>query len=38
LEEIYEEASGWKETNELKLLIVLDETRLLNAKSRLLSK
>jgi DNA helicase HerA-like ATPase len=32
LEEIYEEASCWKETNELMLLIVLDETRLLKAK------
>jgi len=31
LQEIYEEASRWKETNELKLLIVLDETRLLKA-------
>jgi hypothetical protein len=33
LQEIYEEASTWPETNELKLLIVLDETRLLKAKN-----
>jgi len=33
LEEIYRKASGWKETNELKLLVVLDETRLLKAKN-----
>jgi len=33
LEEIYQEASNWSETNELRLLIVLDETRLLKAKN-----
>ena len=33
LEEIYEKASSWKETNKLKLLVVLDETRLLKAKN-----
>jgi hypothetical protein len=33
LEEIYQDASSWPETNELKLLIVLDETRLLKAKN-----
>lgn len=33
LQEIYEETSRWPETNELKLLIVLDETRLLKAKN-----
>ncbi|MEM5847171.1 MAG: type IV secretory system conjugative DNA transfer family protein [Candidatus Aenigmatarchaeota archaeon] len=33
LERIYEEASNWPETNELRLLIVLDETRLLKAKN-----
>jgi hypothetical protein len=33
LEEIYREASAWPETNELKLLVVLDETRLLRAKN-----
>jgi DNA helicase HerA-like ATPase len=33
LEQIYQQASGWQETNELKLLIVLDETRLLKAKN-----
>lgn len=33
LEEIYQNASSWKETNELKLLVVLDETRLLKAKN-----
>jgi hypothetical protein len=33
LQEIYEEASSWPETNELKLLVVLDETRLLRAKN-----
>jgi hypothetical protein len=32
MEEIYQQASAWKETNELKLLVVLDETRLLKAK------
>ena len=30
---IYDEASGWPETNELRLLIVLDETRLLKARN-----
>lgn len=33
LEEIYQDASTWPETNELKLLIVLDETRLLTARN-----
>lgn len=33
LQEIYDEASTWPETNELKQLIVLDETRLLKAKN-----
>ena len=33
LEDIYNEASTWPETNELKLLVVLDETRLLKAKN-----
>jgi len=33
LEEIYQDASAWPETNELKLLVVLDETRLLRAKN-----
>jgi hypothetical protein len=33
LEEIYQDASNWPETNELKLLVVLDETRLLRAKN-----
>jgi len=33
LKKIYEEASAWPETNELKLLVVLDETRLLKAKN-----
>jgi len=33
LQEIYEEASSWPETNELKQLVVLDETRLLKAKN-----
>jgi len=33
LEDIYQKASDWKETNELKLLVVLDETRLLKAKN-----
>jgi len=33
LQEIYEEVSTWPETNELKQLIVLDETRLLKAKN-----
>jgi hypothetical protein len=33
LEEIYKETSNWNETNELKLLVVLDETRLLKARN-----
>jgi hypothetical protein len=33
LQEIYDDASSWPETNELKLLVVLDETRLLKAKN-----
>jgi hypothetical protein len=33
LEEIYQDASTWPETNELKLLVVLDETRLLRARN-----
>jgi hypothetical protein len=33
LEEIYQEASDWNETNVLRLLVVLDETRLLKAKN-----
>jgi hypothetical protein len=33
LKEIYDEASTWPETNELKQLVVLDETRLLKAKN-----
>jgi len=33
LQEIFEKASEWPETNELKQLIVLDETRLLRAKN-----
>jgi hypothetical protein len=33
LEEIHQDTSSWPETNELKLLIVLDETRLLKAKN-----
>jgi len=33
LKQIYEKASKWPETNELKLLVVLDETRLLKAKN-----
>jgi len=33
LEEIYQDASAWQETNELRLLVVLDETRLLKAKN-----
>jgi hypothetical protein len=33
LEKIYQDASTWSETNELKLLVVLDETRLLRAKN-----
>lgn len=33
LQEIYDEASSWTGTNELRLLVVLDETRLLKAKN-----
>ena len=33
LEEIYKEASAWSKTNELRFLVVLDETRLLRAKN-----
>ena len=33
LQEIYQDASNWPETNQLKLLVVLDETRLLKAKN-----
>jgi len=33
LEDVYQDASAWPETNELKLLVVLDETRLLRAKN-----
>lgn len=33
LEEVYRDASNWPETNELKLMVVLDETRLLSAKN-----
>lgn len=33
LQQIYDDASTWPETNELKLLVVLDETRLLKAKN-----
>jgi hypothetical protein len=33
LDEIYQKASEWPETNQLKLLVVLDETRLLKAKN-----
>lgn len=33
LQTIYDTASTWPETNELKLLVVLDETRLLKAKN-----
>ncbi len=33
LEDIYRDASAWPETNTLKLLVVLDETRLLKAKN-----
>lgn len=33
LQGIYEEASGWPETNELRQLVVMDETRLLKAKN-----
>jgi hypothetical protein len=37
LEEIYEEASDWSETNELRLLVVLDETHLLKAKNLIIA-
>ncbi len=33
LESIYEEASSWPETNKLRMVVVLDETRLLRAKN-----
>lgn len=33
LQEIYHEASGWGETNTLRLLVVLDETQLLKSKN-----
>jgi hypothetical protein len=33
LEEIYQEASKWNETNQLRLIVVLDETRLLKARN-----
>ncbi|MFQ5872923.1 MAG: hypothetical protein ACE5JL_03870 [Dehalococcoidia bacterium] len=33
LQEIYDETSGWSETNTLKLLVVLDETQLLKARN-----
>jgi hypothetical protein len=33
LQAIYDAASTWAETNELKLLVILDETRLLKAKN-----
>jgi hypothetical protein len=33
LQKIYDDASDWPETNELKLLVVVDETRLLKAKN-----
>ena len=33
LQSIYDAASTWPETNELKLLVILDETRLLKAKN-----
>jgi len=33
LQRIYDEATAWPETNELKMLVVLDETRLLRAKN-----
>ena len=33
LQDIYDDASTWPETNELKMLVVLDETRLLKAKN-----
>ena len=33
LQRIYEEASAWPETNKLRLVLVLDETRLLRTKN-----
>jgi hypothetical protein len=33
LQQIYDDSSTWSETNELRLLVVLDETRLLKAKN-----
>jgi len=33
LKKIYDEVSAWPETNKLKLLVILDETRLLRAKN-----
>ena len=33
LEKIYDEASTWPETNKLRMVVVLDETRLLRAKN-----
>ena len=33
LEKIYDEASAWPETNKLRMVVVLDETRLLRAKN-----
>lgn len=33
LQSIYDEASGWSETNTLRLLVVLDETQLLKGKN-----
>jgi len=33
LQQLYDDASTWAETNELKLLVVLDETRLLKARN-----
>jgi hypothetical protein len=33
LQQIYDDSSTWPETNELRLLVVLDETRLLKAKN-----
>jgi len=33
LEKIYDEASTWPETNKLRIVVVLDETRLLRAKN-----
>ena len=33
LEEIYQQASDWNETNTLRLLVIIDETRLLKARN-----